>query len=62
MSVHSNYDYWLRNLSSYNLNQEEQNLRWVIEFEWARKEAVECAKDKLNTLLNIKEERYGQQV
>ena len=59
MSMYSNYDYWLRNLSSNNFNQEEANLKWVIEYKGARKEAIECAKNKLNTLIKIKEERQA---
>jgi hypothetical protein len=32
---------------------------WVIEYKGAKKEAIECAKNKLNTLIKIKEERQA---
>ena len=61
MIMYSNYDYWLRNLTSNNFHQEEANLMWVIEYKGMKKEAVEFAKNKLNALLKIKKERQSNE-
>lgn len=61
MIMYSNYDYWLRNLTSNNFHQEEANLMWVIEYKGMKKEAIECAKNKLNALLKIKKERQSNE-
>ena len=61
MIMYSNYDYWLRNLTSNNFHQEEANLMWVIEYKGMKKKAIECAKNKLNALLKIKKERQSNE-